>query len=200
MASYSNDSDLIAAFQRGDINATRQIYDLHYRAMCYYAERLIHNKQQAQDTAAEGFIKLLKKKHEFSKLAEIRSFLYTVTRNACFDYYRSVKRHNLSHHEMLYIFEPAEPAKDMEGINAEVIQEIYQEIEKLPPQCRQVFKLLFFKGLNTEEAARELNISTKTVLNQKGKAIKLMRMALLRKDLLIAIILIDMLASFLCKS
>ena len=193
MELFSDDNSFLIAFQQDDVNAVRQIYDRHYRTICYYAERFVQNRAEAEDIAIDSFIKLLKKKNEFGSLAEIKSFLFIVTRNACFDSIRREKRHHSAHKELLYMSDVMEPDQDLEGIRSEVMQEIFQEVENLPPQCGQVFKLLFLRGLDSKTAAAELGIATKTVLNQKAKAILLLRKALLKKGLIGSILLFDML-------
>ncbi|HEX2629415.1 MAG TPA: sigma factor-like helix-turn-helix DNA-binding protein, partial [Chitinophagaceae bacterium] len=45
----------------------------------------------------------------------------------------------------------------------------------LPPQCLAIFKLSRFARLTYQQIADELNLSVKTVENQMGKALKLMR-------------------------
>jgi RNA polymerase sigma-70 factor (ECF subfamily) len=52
---------------------------------------------------------------------------------------------------------------------------IQQAIEKLPEQCRLVFKLSRFEELKYNEIAEQLDISVKTVENHIGKALKIMR-------------------------
>lgn len=187
---YSTDTTLISAFRAGDTYAIRRIYDLFYRPLCYYAEKLVGQKQQAEDIVIDVFIKLLNKKTDFSNLRDIKSFLYTATRNSSIDYLRSEKRHHGSHQEILYISEHTAPAADLHAIQAEVMQELYREIENLPPQCGQVFKMILFGGYSTEQIASELQISVKTVLNQKSRAIKQLRMALLKKDMLPALFIL----------
>jgi RNA polymerase sigma-70 factor (ECF subfamily) len=69
------------------------------------------------------------------------------------------------------------------------MQRIYEEIEKLPKKCRQVFKLAYMDGLGNEEIANLLNITYQTVKNQKVRALKILRLALLHKGLLAAILI-----------
>jgi RNA polymerase sigma-70 factor, ECF subfamily len=52
---------------------------------------------------------------------------------------------------------------------------IQQAMDKLPEQCRLVFKLSRFEELKYSEIAEQLNISIKTVENHMGKALKIMR-------------------------
>ena len=51
-------------------------------------------------------------------------------------------------------------------------------ITALPEKCRIVFLLSRNDELSYAEISRELNISMKTVENQIGKALKLLRLAL----------------------
>ena len=189
MISSEHDNELVSGFKKGEINAVRQVYEKYYRLICYYAESLIRHKQEAEDIAVESFVKLLQRKEEFSSLPQIKTFLYTVSRNACIDYYRREKRHHFSHNELRYISLESENDEDPFIISSEVLQAMYEEIEKLPPKCGHVFKLFFFKSFTTEQVAHALQISPKTVLNQKAKAVRLLRIALLRREILLLIII-----------
>ncbi len=184
MPSYSNDSDIVAGLLRNEAAAIRQLYDWFYRPLCYYAERIIHDKPEAEDIVVETFLKLLQKRNDFGRLAEIKAFLYTATRNACIDFYRREKRHQRSEEELAYLSGQPDASDELERINAEVLAMLYREIENLPAACAGVFKLLFFQRLTTDEAAARLNISSKTVLNQKGRALQLLRKAFLQKGML----------------
>ena len=58
---------------------------------------------------------------------------------------------------------------------SELQETIKKAIEKLPPKCREIFELNRFEGKRYKEIAEQLNISLKTVENQMGKALKVMR-------------------------
>jgi RNA polymerase sigma-70 factor, ECF subfamily len=57
-----------------------------------------------------------------------------------------------------------------------------QALKELPEQCRTIFQLSRFEELKYMEIAGKLGISVKTVENQMGKALKLLRTKL--KDFL----------------
>ncbi len=175
--------DVITGFRNGEEPAVRQLYDLHYRALCYYAEQLTGDKEEAEDIAVDTFLKLLHKKNDFDNLADIKSFLYRATRNACFDYLRKNKRKDRRNRELTFLAEPDELFGDQEMIITKVLQVIYAEVENLPGQCKQVFKLLFMEGKSTAEVATEMGISTQTVLNQKSKALQSLRLSLYKEGL-----------------
>lgn len=58
---------------------------------------------------------------------------------------------------------------------SELETRIYVAMEKLPEQCRLIFKLSRFEELKYAEIADQLNLSIKTVENQMGKALRIMR-------------------------
>ncbi len=176
-------NEMITGFRNGEETATRQLYDMYYRPLCYYAEQLVNEKGEAEDIVVEVFLKLLKKKDDFDNLPNIKSFLYKATRNACFDFLRKNKRKDRYNRELSFITEPDELFGEKEMIAAKVLEVIYAEIENLPGQCKQIFKSIFMEGKTTALVAAEMGISTQTVLNQKSKALQTLRLTLYKEGL-----------------
>lgn len=54
-------------------------------------------------------------------------------------------------------------------------KKIRESINGLPGKCREIFELSRFDGLKYSEIAEKLDISLKTVENQMGKALKVLR-------------------------
>ncbi len=181
-------SDIISRFRNGEEVAIKQLYQLHYRSLCYYAEKLLQDKTEAEDVAVDVFLKLLNKKNDFDNLPDIKSFLFRATRNACFDILRKNKRRDSNNREIANLSEPDELFGEKEMITAKVLQVIYAEIENLPGQCRQVFKSIFIDGKATSTVADEMGITTQTVLNQKSKALQSLRLSLYNKGLFSTVI------------
>ena len=57
-------------------------------------------------------------------------------------------------------------------------EKLSNALRELPEQCRTIFQLSRFEDLKYREIAGQLGISEKTVENQMGKALKLLRMKL----------------------
>jgi RNA polymerase sigma-70 factor (ECF subfamily) len=64
---------------------------------------------------------------------------------------------------------------DSPSIEHELRAHIRQAIDRLPERCRAVFLLSRYEELSYREIAEKLDISVKTVENQMGKALKIMR-------------------------
>jgi RNA polymerase sigma-70 factor (ECF subfamily) len=182
--------DLVSQFNRGNSRAYNAIYNLYAPSIYYFAKRFVGDRSVAEDIAADSFIKLYRLHTNFSSLPNIQAFLRITTRNACLNYLRDLKLKDQRKQDLLYILsQDQEKGFPEDQYQAELMQRIYAEIEKLPKKCRQVFKLAYMDGLGNEEIANLLNITYQTVKNQKVRALKILRLALLHKGLLAAILI-----------
>lgn len=192
MNGNENDIALVHAFKSGDQRAEEQVFNLFFRPLCLFADGFTGQVQAAEDIVTEAFLKLFNRRNEFAALGNIKAFLYVAVRNAGISYVRTEKRHETAHRQILATAAEdafiSDNATQNEIIRAEVIAEIYNEIERLPVKCRDIFKLLYFQGLGTDQIARQLGISTQTVRTQKARAIQLIRTELLRRKALPALL------------
>ncbi len=60
----------------------------------------------------------------------------------------------------------------------ELKERIHTAMNELPEQCRTIFQMSRFEGLKYQEIADEMGLSVKTIENQMGKALKLLRIKL----------------------
>ncbi len=170
--------------KRGNSQAMISFFELYYAPLCYFAERLVHNRPAAEDIVEDSFMKLWKKHSDFESIQNIKAFLYITTRNACLNYVKQVQRDSASKKEIAYLSAGKEDFVLNAMIRSEVLREIYQAIEKLPAQSKKVFKMSVLDNMKNQEIAAELSVSIHTVKNQKMRAMQLLRMNLLRKKAL----------------
>ncbi len=71
----------------------------------------------------------------------------------------------------------------------ELGKNIHSAINELPEKCRNVFQLSRFDQMKYQEIADALNISIKTVENQMGKALKILRLKVVDFLILVFILL-----------
>jgi RNA polymerase sigma-70 factor (ECF subfamily) len=105
------------------------------------------------------------------------------TRNASLNYLRHIQRKTASQSELSYLQKDKDDhdvITDM--IEGELLRKIYPLIETLPNKCKTIFKLIYFEDASTDEVAEKLHITPRNVLNQKRRAIQL-----LKKKLLVAV-------------
>jgi RNA polymerase sigma-70 factor (ECF subfamily) len=182
-----SDATTVYAFRNGNTKALTYFFNCYYSPLVFFAGRLISDTTAAEDIVEESFIKLWERHQDFETAQNIKAFLYISTRNACMDYFRKNQRQTESHKDFSYTASSSEDPEDVflnnETIRAEVLGEIYQEIERLPTKAREVFKLSYLKGLKNQEIADQMGISVNTVKNQKARAIQLLKVVLLKKDL-----------------
>ncbi|GEP89138.1 RNA polymerase sigma-70 factor, ECF subfamily [Chitinophaga terrae (ex Kim and Jung 2007)] len=176
--------ELINSFQRGERKALHQVYALYQRQLCFFTEQLIADTLAAEDIVSECFINAFQRKEDFPSLAQLKSFLFTAAKNAALNYLKAQKRHDDIHHSMGRVGEQFSMDVENAYIKTEVMQIIFLEIEKLPPQCRQVVRLSVLEGRSAPEIAEELKMAYQTVLNQKAKGMALLRTAILKNQLL----------------
>ncbi|MBS1598443.1 MAG: sigma-70 family RNA polymerase sigma factor [Bacteroidetes bacterium] len=178
------ESMLMSAFRNGKQGAFKTVYEIFFRSQCFFANNLIHDKEQVEDIVSESFVKLWDRRGEFIALENVKAFLFTVTKNACLNHLKHINRRNSSQRELRYLY--AENFYDMELqiIHADLLVLVYYEIEKLPPLAKKILKLTFNEGLTIEEIAKKLNMPMQNVRNNKSRAIELLKLKLGKKSVL----------------
>ncbi|MCS3795986.1 RNA polymerase sigma-70 factor [Niastella sp. OAS944] len=175
--------DWLTAFNQGNNNAFRLIFESYNRLLFTCAVQLVKDKEQAEDIVSEAFTKLWQRHEVFQTEEHIKAFLFVTTRNASLNYLRHIQRKTASQHELSYLNKDKDD-KDVitDMIEGELLRRIYPLIETLPNKCRTIFKLIYFEDASTDEVAEKLHITPRNVLNQKARAIQL-----LKKKLLVAV-------------
>lgn len=180
------EQQIIAAFKQRDASAFAYLFKQYYHALCAFADKLVNDRQEAEDIVQDQLMKLWRKHADFDSLASIKSFLYISTRNACFNFLKHSKHVSAAQKELLYLTDSKELEVVHMMIHSEMLREVVKEIDVLPKAARRVFELSFFNGLDSKEIARELGLSIQTVYNEKARALQFIRTALLKKKLLFA--------------
>ncbi|ERJ60908.1 RNA polymerase sigma factor [Sphingobacterium paucimobilis] len=150
----------------------------------FFAYKITKNREVSEEIVSESFCKLWQRKEKMETYEMVRSFLFSVTRNACYDHMGSAyqKKISLSHNDWTSI-EGKEG--DMLGqiIYIELIKQIIQELEKLPKKQAEIFRLSYIEGLDTEEICRVLNTTANNVYFAKSKVLNVLRQNLSKKDM-----------------
>ena len=186
MSSHPPDTELILLHEiaSGSKKAFEKVYDRYFVSICYFCRRFVRDEKAAEDITLETFLKLWERFPQFTSLQSIQAFLRVTAKNACLNYLRGQARLSVRERELAYLLAAEdEDTLAEQQVTARIYQYIYNEIEKLPPQVKRVFTLAYIDGLSNQAIAEQLRITNQSVRNHKSNALKLLRMALLEKDL-----------------
>lgn len=170
-------------FRKGDDTALSYFFKLHYKALVYFVERLIQDQLEAEDVVADCFVKTWERREDFETAANIKAFLYISCRNASLNYLKHLKVKTAAQQKYFKELEEGEESILAKIIETEVLVILNQEIEQLPQNYRDVFRLLYFDQLKTDEIAAQLGLTVQTVRNYKARAIDLLKASMLKKGI-----------------
>ncbi len=172
-----NEIKFIAEIRSGSEAAYRSVYLHFYERLCIYILNFTPNREIAEDVVQEVFLKLWNNRKELKPGGSLGGYLYTLTYNEYINIYRKNVKQNREL-ELLRLQSLSELLQDNDDVFQEKLEQVKKIIDELPPRCREIFILNKQHGLRHKEIAAQLDISVKTVENQVGKA-----MAVLRKKI-----------------
>lgn len=187
------DQQVFLAIQSGQTPAFEMLFKTYYKPLCRYANTYLKDPDGAEEIVQGAFIGLWEKRKVITIETSLKSYLYRAVRNSCLNElkHEQVKQRHLAS-ESLKEEAKSEPADHL-AIHVELEEKIHAAIQTLPEQCRLIFTMSRFEELKYQEIADQLNLSVKTVENQMGKALKLMRIQLKEYLPLLAILMSNLL-------
>lgn len=155
--------------------AFEQLYKSTFRGLCAYACTILKNETLAEEMVQQVFFTIWDKKDRFDFDAPLTAYLYRSVHNASLNHLKHQKVRAEAEPVIASFWkQPTEPA-DRKTMHREMEQRLRKALNELPGQCRVIFQLSRFESLKYHEIAAELGLSPKTVENQMGKALRLMR-------------------------
>ena len=152
-----------------------QVFKTHFKALHAYACTILREEAQAEETVQQVFYKLWLKKDRLSISQSLKAYLYQSVYNESLNYLKHSKVKKTHQAHILYTSDKGEMSSSKKLIAKELEAKIAEALKELPEQCRTIFQMSRFEDLKYREIADNLKLSIKTVENQMGKALKIMR-------------------------
>ncbi|MDZ4681989.1 MAG: RNA polymerase sigma-70 factor [Saprospiraceae bacterium] len=167
--------DLLRRFKQGDSTALKVLFQQHYGLVCRTISRFISDHVLVEDLSQEVFVRFWEKRGQIEITTSVPAYLRRMAINEGLAWLRRNQRFDQV--ELTPQTPSAGFSADGEALflHNELNLSIHQAIDGLPPKCRAVFQLSRFEELTYPEIARQMGISVKTVENQMGKALKILR-------------------------
>jgi len=146
-----------------------------YEPLCQYACTLVKEPTASEDIVQDAFMRIWEKKRDLIGKPDLQYYLYTAVRNNCLTFLEKQRRNpsvQLSSEDIPDEI-TAHPGEKLP--ETDIASLLTQAFDQLPPKCREVFALSRINGLSYQQISEVLGISIKTVENQIGKALKIVR-------------------------
>ncbi len=184
----SNNHNFLKKLQKGNQEAYNYLVDIYHHELCIYASSLSRDMYTAEDIVQNVFLKLWEQREKLNSKFSIKSFLYRSVYNEFINQYR--KKETLTvveehYNSSLNIIVKEENTSEISNL----IVLVKQEIQHLPPRCKEMFLLSKQEGLTNIEIAQYLEISIKAVENQMTKAFSIIRKKVTKKTNTILLLL-----------
>lgn len=138
--------------------------------------RIVRDQATVEDLAQNVFIRFWEKRHSINITSSLGAYLNRMGINEALGYLRKNKRYEIEElTPQTRIANDTVDSSEQTYLYNELQNQVKQAIDKLPPRCRLVFQLSRYEELTYKEIAAKLDISVKTVENQMGKALKVLR-------------------------
>ncbi|MGM9508346.1 RNA polymerase sigma-70 factor [Larkinella sp. GY13] len=172
------DQELIHAIRLGDEPAFEAVFRQHYALLCQYARTFLHDWDDAEEAVQAVFLAVWEKRDTLEITVSLKSYLYRSVHNRCLNRIRHLSVQSEHREQAAYeveMFQSSAEAPMQTLIADELSERLQVAIQRLPEQCRLVFSMSRFEEMKYQEIADQLGLSIKTVENQIGKALRILR-------------------------
>lgn len=161
-----------------DDRAFEQLFKSHYTALHAYANVILKDEDTAEEIVQAMFMKFWEKRELLNIQTSLKAYLYKCVYHDCLNHLKhekiKMKHQEYTYHTMDTHHEAASARVEL----TELQKKLGVALNELPEQCRTIFQMSRFEELKYREIADQLGLSIKTVENQMGKALRVLRLKL----------------------
>src|SRR5215831_15555425 len=169
LQAYTFQNDEGVVFSMGRDKAFDFIFRQYYTPLCFFANKIINNRDEAQDIVQDCFVKLWDQKAFEDRPETVKSFLYLMVQNKCIDVLRKIKTRKAKEVQIKNMLTDSNVEYFDEVVFAELTDKILSQIDQLPATMQQVIKKYYLEGKKCKEIAVELNSSSEAIYKHKTR-------------------------------
>ncbi len=168
--------ELIERCLAGDQAAWEAIVRQYWRKVFNVAYKFVGRHDEAEDLAQDVFLKIFKSLDTFDRRANFQTWLISVSRNLCIDYYRSVRKERETINREVDASELAptstERRPDATVEQADLAALLRQALRTLPGSLRSAVLMRDIQELSYQEIADRLGLPEGTVKSRINRGRK----------------------------
>jgi RNA polymerase sigma-70 factor (ECF subfamily) len=155
-----------------------QVFKSNFKGLHSYAYTIVRDDIMAEELVQNVFCRLWEKKDGLQIETSLQAYLYRSVYHESLNYLKHLKvRAAYSNYAQSQMKNNTDRA-EKKVLLGDLEKKLNQALSELPEQCRTIFQMSRFEELKYQEIADRLGLSIKTVENQMGKALRLLRLKL----------------------
>jgi len=170
------DADVIRLLKERNEEVFGQVFKENFKDLRKYAFSFVQEQELAEDIVQNVFYKLWERMEVLNFSDSLAAYLYRAVYNESLN---ALKHNKVKRVYQTYIHrhmkDQTDPAAHKKVQLGELEQRLRAAINELPEQCRAIFQMSRFEDLRYRDIGDRLGISVKTVENQMGKALRILR-------------------------
>lgn len=173
---FVNEQIILYRIRKGDTSSFAEIFDQYHEKIYRFVYLKLPRVQDAEDIAAEVFLKAWDHIKGGRKITSLQAFLYQIARNAVVDFYRRAGKpmESLDEGEIVIADRSDLSLEEKMVLKSDMVR-IETALRKLKDAYREVIVLHYLNELSLVETARALEKSpgaTRVLLHRGVRALK----------------------------
>ncbi len=147
-----------------DEHAYKHLFLYFYKGLTQFAFGIVKTREASEEVVSDVMLKVWTLKEDLTHVTNLKFYLYKATKNTALNYLNSNAKYNFQNIESvneLICFDTSTPEETI--LRNEWKKEIMTIVERLPPKCQMVYKLIKEDGFTYKEVAVLMDISENTV-------------------------------------
>jgi len=153
--------------------AYKALFMQMHESLTDFARSILKSAEDAEEVVSDFFIVIWQRRAHLRSIENPRMYFFTGVKHAALNKLKTLNRSRLTNNTewetslKSVFFNPEELM-----LSAEIVKEVMNAVNELPPKCKIIFKLVKEEGLKYAETAHLLDISVKTVEAQMAIALR----------------------------
>ncbi len=154
-----------------------KVFKAHFKSLHAYARTIVRDDIMAEEMVQNVFCRLWEKTEQIEIRESVSGYLYRSVYHESLNYLKHLKVREAYHNYAVNNMEHSNNTSHNLELH-ELEYRLENALKELPEKCRTIFQMSRFEELKYQEIADRLQLPVKTIENQMGKALRLLRIKL----------------------